>query len=62
MPPMGTGKTNAATGLSPEVPALHVQHIQKLKDEEMFYIIKNAVRFTGMPGWDLRYDQIWNWF
>jgi mono/diheme cytochrome c family protein len=56
----GTGKTKVANGLSPEVPDLHAEHIQKLTDGEMFYIIKNGVRFTGMPGWDFRDQQIWN--
>ena len=55
----GTGKTTLAAGLSPEVPDLHADHIQKLTDGEMFYIIKNGVRFTGMPGWDL--DDNHNW-
>jgi Cytochrome c. len=55
----GSGKTPLAAGLSPEVPDLHADHIQKLTDGEMFYIIKNGVRFTGMPGWDL--DDNHNW-
>jgi hypothetical protein len=25
----------------------------------MFYLVKNWIRFTGMPGWDLSEDQIW---
>jgi mono/diheme cytochrome c family protein len=56
----GTGKTQTANGLSPEVPDLHAGHIQKLTDGEMFYIIKNGVRFTGMPAWDLHDEQIWD--
>jgi mono/diheme cytochrome c family protein len=55
----GSGKTPLASGLSPEVPDLHAAHIQKLTDGEMFYIIRNGVRFTGMPGWDL--DDNHNW-
>jgi mono/diheme cytochrome c family protein len=55
----GTGKTNTARGLSPEVPDLHAEHVQKLTDGEMFYIIKNGVRLTGMPGWDLRDEEVW---
>lgn len=55
----GTGKTNTARGLSPEVPDLHAEHIQKLADGEMLYIIKNGVRFTGMPAWDFRDEQLW---
>ena len=55
----GTGKTNTAKGLSPEVPDLRAAHVQKLTDGEMFYIIKNGVRFTGMPGWDLSDERAW---
>jgi mono/diheme cytochrome c family protein len=50
----GAGKTPLAAVLSPEVPDLHAEHIQNLSDGELFYIIKNGVRFTGMPGWDLK--------
>jgi mono/diheme cytochrome c family protein len=56
----GAGKTTLAAGLSPEVPDLHADHIQKLTDGEMFYIIKNGVRFTGMPGWDLKDNHNWS--
>jgi mono/diheme cytochrome c family protein len=56
----GSGKTTLAAGLSPEVPDLHADHIQKLTDGELSYIIKNGVRFTGMPGWDLEDDHNWS--
>jgi mono/diheme cytochrome c family protein len=56
----GAGKTTLAAGLSPEVPDLHADYIQKLTDGEMFYIIKNGVRFTGMPGWDLEDTHNWS--
>lgn len=55
----GSGRTDTAKGLSPEVPDLRAAHVQSLTDGEMFYIIKNGVRFTGMPGWDLPDKQIW---
>src|SRR3954465_7200436 len=32
----GTGKTALAAGLSPEVPDLHADHIQKLTDGEIY--------------------------
>ena len=34
-------------------------HTQKLTDGEIFYIIKNGVRFTGMPGWDFEDNHNW---
>jgi mono/diheme cytochrome c family protein len=56
----GRGKTRLSAGLSPEVPDLRAPHIQELTDGEMFYIIKNGVRFTGMPGWDIGDDETWH--
>ena len=55
----GSGKTETAAGMSPEVPDLGAEHIQKLSDGELFYIIKNGVRYTGMPAWDLPDDHNW---
>lgn len=55
----GAGNTDAAKGLSPEVPDLRAEHIQKLSDGEMFYIIKNGIRFTGMPGSYFQDERIW---
>ena len=55
----GGGNTTLSAGLSPEVPDLRAQHIQKLTDGEMFYVIKHGVRFTGMPAWDLGDDHSW---
>ncbi len=51
--------TEIARGLSPEVPDLRSRHIQRLSDGEMFYIIKNGIRFTGMPGSHFQDERIW---
>jgi hypothetical protein len=32
---------------------------QDLADGEIFYIIKNGIRFTGMPGWDGEDEENW---
>lgn len=55
----GSGKTETSAGMSPEVPDLRAEHIQKLTDGDLFYIVKNGVRFTGMPAWDLPDDHNW---
>jgi len=55
----GSGQTETSAGMSPEVPDLRADHIQKLTDGELFYIVKNGVRFTGMPAWDLPDDHNW---
>lgn len=56
----GVGKTQTAAGMSPEVPDLHAEHVQKWTDGELFFIIRNGVRFTGMPGWNFDDDRIWS--
>jgi mono/diheme cytochrome c family protein len=47
----GSGETQINSGLYPAAPDLRKPETQKLTDGEIFYIIKNGVRFTGMPGW-----------
>jgi hypothetical protein len=38
-------------GLYPKAPDMRLPATQSLSDAELFYIIENGVRFTGMPGW-----------
>ena len=47
----GSGKTQINAGLYPPAPDMRQAETQKLSDGEIFYIIKNGIRFTGMPGW-----------
>lgn len=47
----GDGKTQINAGLYPPAPDMREPQTQELSDGELFYIIKNGVRFTGMPGW-----------
>ena len=47
----GSGETMINEGLYPPAPDLRVSETQDLTDGELFYIIRNGVRFTGMPGW-----------
>ncbi|MEO5924649.1 MAG: c-type cytochrome [Bryobacteraceae bacterium] len=47
----GDGKTQISTGLYPPAPDMRTGETQDLSDGELFYIIKNGIRFTGMPGW-----------
>ena len=46
-------------GLYPPAPDLRVAATQDLSDGELFYIVKNGIRFTGMPGWDGEDDDNW---
>ena len=42
-------KTAIGNGLYPKPPDLRADLTQGLTDGELFYIIENGVRFTGMP-------------
>jgi mono/diheme cytochrome c family protein len=53
----GSGDTQIGRGLYPKAPNL--RHEVRLSDGELFYIIRNGIRFTGMPGWSDPDDQIW---
>jgi mono/diheme cytochrome c family protein len=46
----GRGDTPVGKGLYPKPPDLRLQETQNLSDGELFWIIENGVRFTGMPG------------
>lgn len=46
----GSGKGTAyGRGFYPKAPDLRLDATQRLTDGELFYIIENGVRFTGMP-------------
>lgn len=47
----GSGETPINDGLYPPAPDLRAESTQGLADGELFYIIRNGIRFTGMPGW-----------
>lgn len=47
----GRGQTVIGRNLYPKVPPMTDADTQQLTDGELFYIISNGVRFTGMPAW-----------
>ena len=47
----GSGDTPIGQALYPKAPDMRERATQALTDGELFYIIRNGVRFTGMPGW-----------
>ena len=47
----GSGNTEMGRGMWPKVPDMRLARTQNLTDGELFWIIENGVRFTGMPGW-----------
>jgi mono/diheme cytochrome c family protein len=47
----GSGATEMGQKLYPRVPDMRLPQTQNLSDGEIYYIIENGVRFTGMPAW-----------
>lgn len=47
----GSGETEIGLGLYPKAPDMRQTATQSLTDGELFYIIENGVRLTGMPAW-----------
>lgn len=47
----GGADTDMARGLYPKVPDMRLAATQSLSDGELFYIIENGVKLTGMPAW-----------
>jgi mono/diheme cytochrome c family protein len=47
----GSGNTEMGRNLFPKAPDMRLAATQDLTDGELFWIIENGIRFTGMPGW-----------
>lgn len=47
----GSGDTEIGRNLYPKAPDMRQRETQTLSDGELFAIIRNGVRLTGMPGW-----------
>jgi mono/diheme cytochrome c family protein len=47
----GSGDTAIGRGLYPRAPDMRRPDTQDLTDGELFYIIENGVKLTGMPAW-----------
>jgi mono/diheme cytochrome c family protein len=51
----GVDATEISEGLMPRPPKLQ-EEVEKWKPEELFWIIKNGVKMTGMPAWGLTHS------
>lgn len=47
----GSGDVETGRNMYPRAPDMRLQATQDLTDGELFWIIENGIRFTGMPGW-----------
>jgi mono/diheme cytochrome c family protein len=47
----GAGKTQIGENLYPKAPNMRLPATQALTDGEIYYVIHNGIRLTGMPAW-----------
>jgi mono/diheme cytochrome c family protein len=47
----GSGQTKMGQNFYPKTPDLRLSDTQDMSDGEMFFVIQNGIRFTGMPAW-----------
>jgi mono/diheme cytochrome c family protein len=47
----GSGRTEIGRSLFPNAPDMRLADTQDLTDGELYWIIENGVRLTGMPAW-----------
>ncbi len=45
----GYSRSEIAQGLNPQPPDLTSQHMQALSDVQLYWIVKNGIKMTGMP-------------
>ena len=57
----GRGDTRIGRNLYPKPPDLRAPGTQSLSDGELFYIIQNGVRFTGMPAFAESHSDTDSW-
>ncbi len=59
----GSGNTEIGQNLYPKAPDMRLPATQNLTDGELYYIIRNGIRLTGMPAWGdpslLQDDESW---
>jgi predicted CXXCH cytochrome family protein len=55
----GAGRTDAGSGQYPPPQDLRGPDVTARTDGELFYFIRNGVRNTAMPGWQMPDEQIW---
>lgn len=47
----GSGNTELGRGFFPKAPDMRLAATQEMTDGELFWVIENGIRFTGMPAW-----------
>lgn len=57
----GSGHTSIGQNLYPKAPDMRAPATQSLTDGELYSIIENGIRFTGMPAWGAEHSPEDNW-
>jgi mono/diheme cytochrome c family protein len=57
----GHSRTNLGRGMYPPAMDLTSPHVQHWSDAELFWIIQNGVRLTGMPSWKSSISETDTW-
>lgn len=57
----GHGRTNLGRAMYPPAMDLTSPHVQHWSDGELFWIIQNGVRLTGMPSWKATLSELDTW-
>lgn len=47
----GSGQTDIGRNLYPKAPDMRLAETERLTDGELYWIIENGIRLTGMPAW-----------
>ncbi len=57
----GVAEPTFGKGLNPPAPDLTLSFVRKLRDGELYWIVSNGIRMTGMPAFSPTYtsDEIW---
>lgn len=57
----GVDASEAGEGLNPPAPDLTIQSVQRRSDGELFWIVQNGIRMTGMPSFGATHKdpEIW---
>jgi mono/diheme cytochrome c family protein len=53
----GYAQTEIAQGLNPRPPRLASEDVQSLKSGELYWVIKNGIKMTGMPAFGPTHDE-----
>ncbi len=55
----GGGRTEIGAGQFPRTPTLRSMSLASIAAGEIFYHIRNGIRNTGMPAWDMPDEELW---